>query len=150
MCGSYLFDFVLCLDNLVDRSPQGDPRVEGFVRALREALKEAEQAGKRPCLLASVDLAHVGPQFGDEARVDGGRLAALERADLASLDAACRGDAEGFWWSVAEDRDARKVCGLAAIYTLLRTLDGCRGEVLRYSQWPDPDGTVTFCGMAIG
>lgn len=131
------------------RSPRGDARVEGFVGALRETLREAEAAGRRPCLLASVDLAHVGPQFGDEDPVDGERLAALDRADRASLEAACRGDAEAFWWSVAEDGDARKVCGLAPIYTLLRTLDGCRGEVLRYSQWPDPNGTVTFCSVAI-
>lgn len=132
------------------RSPRGDERVEGFVEALRRTLGEAGAAGRRACLVASVDLAHVGPQFGDADPVDGERLAALERADLASLEAACRGDAEGFWWSVAEDGDARKVCGLAPIYTLLRTLDGCRGEVLRYSQWPDPNGTVTFCSVAIG
>lgn len=132
------------------RSPKGDARVEGFVGALRETLRGAERAGKRPCLVASVDLAHVGPQFGDADPVDGERLAALEQADLASLEAACKGDAEAFWWSVAEDGDARKVCGLAPIYTLLRTLDGCRGEVLRYSQWPDPNGTVTFCSVAIG
>ena len=132
------------------RSPRGDARVEGFVGALRGTLEEARAAGKRPCLVASVDLAHVGPQFGDADPVDGERLAALDRADRASLEAACRGDAEAFWWSVAEDGDARKVCGLAPIYTLLRTLDGCRGEVLRYSQWPDPNGTVTFCSVAIG
>jgi len=133
------------------RSPEGDAEVEGFIEALKGVVAEfeAEAAGRRVCLLASVDLAHVGPQFGDEKPVDEGQLRALEEADRASLDAVCRGDAEAFYWSVAEDGDARNVCGLAPIYTMLRALEGCRGEVLRYSQWPDPGGTVTFCSVAL-
>jgi predicted class III extradiol MEMO1 family dioxygenase len=99
--------------------------------------------------MASVDLAHVGPQFGDEKPVDDAQLQALEAQDRESLKAVCRGDAEDFFWSVANDGDARKVCGLAPIYTMLRAMDGCEGEGLHYSQWPDPNGTVTFCSVAI-
>ncbi len=131
------------------RSPKGDERVEGFVEALRQTADEAEAAGKKVCFVASVDLAHVGPQFGDDKPVDEQQLQALETQDRASLDAVCRGDAEDFYWSVATDGDARKVCGLAPIYTMLRAMDGCEGEVLRYSQWPDPNGTVTFCSVAM-
>ena len=77
------------------------------------------------------------------------RLKELEEADGKSLQAVCRGDAEEFYWSVAEDGDARNVCGLAPIYTMLRVLGDCEGEVLRYSQWPDPNGTVTFSSVAL-
>ena len=128
-------------------SPQGDEEIESFIEALKRTITNFEAEGRRVCLLASADLAHVGPQFGDEEPVDEAQLHALEEADCASLGAACRGDAEEFYWSVASDGDARKVCGLAPIYTMLRVLEGCRGEVLRYSQWPDPVGTVTFCSM---
>ncbi len=131
------------------KSPRGDERVEGFVEALRKTADEFEAAGKKVCFLASVDLAHVGPQFGDEKPVDALQLEALEAQDRASLEAVCRGDAEDFYWSVATDGDARKVCGLAPIYTMLRAMGACEGEVLRYSQWPDPNGTVTFCSVAI-
>ncbi len=131
------------------RSPAGDKEVEGFITALRETAVEYEARGRRVCYLASVDLAHVGPQFGDERPVDEAQLRALDEADRASLEAVCRGDAEAFYWSVATDGDARKVCGLAPIYTMLRVLEGCEGEVLRYSQWPDPNGTVTFCSVAL-
>lgn len=130
-------------------SPRGDAGVEAFVAALRESISACRREGREVCLIASVDLAHVGPRFGDAHPVDAARLGALAQADAHSLDAACRGDAEGFYWSVAADGDARKVCGLAPVYTMLRVLGACEGEVLRYSQWPDPQGTVTFCGAAL-
>ncbi|MBF8288320.1 MAG: AmmeMemoRadiSam system protein B, partial [Candidatus Rokubacteria bacterium] len=37
---------------------------------------------------------------------------------------------------------------LSPIYAFLRALPGARGELLRYSQWPDPEGTVSFCAAA--
>jgi MEMO1 family protein len=131
------------------KSPKGNDEVEGFITALKETTAELEAAERKVCYLASVDLAHVGPQFGDERPVDEAQLEALEAADLASLDAVCRGDAEAFYWSVATDGDARKVCGLAPIYTMLRAMEETSGEVLNYSQWPDPEGTVTFCAVAL-
>ena len=131
------------------RSPGGDAQVEGFIAALREAIAAYRQNGGKVCLIASVDFAHVGPQFGDEQPVDEARLEELAQADGKSLEAVCRGDAEAFYWSVAEDGDARNVCGLAPIYTMLRVLDDSEGEVLRYSQWPDPNGTVTFSSVAL-
>ena len=131
------------------RSPRGDAQVETFIAALGEAIAAYQNNGGRVCLIASVDFAHVGPQFGDEKPVDDLRLNELAQADGKSLEAVCRGDAEAFYWSVAEDGDARNVCGLAPIYTMLRVLGDCAGEVLRYSQWPDPNGTVTFSSVAL-
>ena len=130
-------------------SPRGDAQVETFIAALRETMAAHRRNGGKVCLMASVDFAHVGPQFGDEKPVDEARLEELAGADGKSLKAVCRGDAEAFYWSVAEDGDARNVCGLAPVYTMLRVLDGCEGEVLRYSQWPDPNGTVTFSSVAL-
>ena len=131
------------------RSPRDDAQVETFIAALRETMAAYRRNRGRVCLIASVDFAHVGPQFGDESPVDEARLKELAGADGKSLEAVCRGDAEAFYWSVAEDGDARNVCGLAPIYTMLRVLGECEGEVLRYSQWPDPNGTVTFSSVAL-
>lgn len=130
-------------------SPRGDAQVEAFIAGLRETIDAHRRNGGKVCLIASVDFAHVGPQFGDEKPVDDVRLEELAGADGKSLEAVCRGDAEAFYWSVAEDGDARNVCGLAPVYTMLRVLDDCEGEVLRYSQWPDPNGTVTFSSVAL-
>ena len=45
-------------------------------------------------------------------------------------------------------RRRRRICGLSPIYTFLRVLPGVRGRLIRYSQWPDPEGAVTFCAAA--
>ncbi len=125
--------------------PEADPRVPRFVDALRDTLAASE---RRVCLIAGVDLAHVGPRFGDPEPNTSRSLALVERADHGMLDSVVAGDARGFFASVAFDRDARRICGLSPIYTLLRLLPEARGRLLRYTQWPDPEGAVTFCAVS--
>ena len=57
-------------------------------------------------------------------------------------------DPRGFYASVAADDDARRICGLSPIYTLLRLLPGARAAWCAIRQWPDPQGAVTFCAVA--
>ncbi len=125
--------------------PEADPRVPRFVDALRDTLAASE---RRVCLIAGVDLAHVGPRFGDPEPTTSRSLALVERADRGMLDSVVAGDARGFFASVAFDRDARRICGLSPIYTLLRLVPEARGRLLRYTQWPDPEGAVTFCAVS--
>jgi hypothetical protein len=122
--------------------PEADERVPRFVDALRETIAASSQ---RVCLIAGVDLAHVGPRFGDPEPNTDRSLGAVERADRSMLESVLAGDARGFFASVASDRDARRICGLSPIYTLLRLLSEAPGRLLRYTQWPDPEGAVTFC-----
>ena len=63
----------------------------------------------------------------------------VAREDRAMLGPVTAGDAPGFFASVAADGDSRRICGLSPIYAFLRALPGARGELLRYSQWPDPE-----------
>jgi hypothetical protein len=58
------------------------------------------------------------------------------------------GDAARFYESVAQDGDARRICGLSPIYAFLRALPGARGRLTQYRQWPDPAGAVSFCAAA--
>jgi predicted class III extradiol MEMO1 family dioxygenase len=95
-----------------------------------------------------VDLAHVGPRFGDAEPNTSDSLAAVEEADRRMLESVVAADARGFFASVAADGDARRICGLSPIYTLLRLLPGSPGRLLRYTQWPDPEGAVTFCAVS--
>jgi hypothetical protein len=60
-----------------------------------------------------------------------------------------QGDAHAFFRAVAGEQDRRRICGLPPIYAALRLLPGARGRLLRYGQWPDPEGTVTFSAMAL-
>jgi AmmeMemoRadiSam system protein B len=125
--------------------PEADPRVPRFVDALRDTLAASS---RRVCLIAGVDLAHVGPRFGDPEPNTTRSLALVERADRGMLDSVVAGDARGFFASVAFDHDARRICGLSPIYTLLRLFPETRGRLLRYTQWPDPEGAVTFCAAS--
>jgi AmmeMemoRadiSam system protein B len=128
------------------RSPGPADEVEGFLGALGGAL--AAQGG-RTVVLASADLSHVGPQFGDAHPVTPGQLREVEAADREMLRSVEAGDAEAFFLAVARDGDRRRICGLPPVYAMLRILRGSQGRLLRYAQWPDPNGTVTFASLAL-
>jgi len=126
--------------------PEADPRVPRFLEALRDTIAASS---RRVCLIAGVDLAHVGPRFGDPEPNTSRSLADVERADRRMLESVVVTDPHGFFASVASDRDARRICGLSPIYSLLRLLPGgSSGRLLRYTQWPDPEGAVSFCAVS--
>ncbi len=124
--------------------PEADPRVPRFLDGLRETIAAS---GRRVCVIAGVDLAHVGPRFGDPEPNTAASLAAVAQADRALLESVVAVDARGFFDHVAADQDARRICGLSPIHALLRVLPGAPGRLLQYRQWPDPEGAVTFCAV---
>jgi hypothetical protein len=140
LCGSF--------DRFVEgrRSPREDGEVEAFIAALRDTMTTM---GGRTVVIASADLAHVGPRFGDPLRITPGQLREVADADREMLAAVEGGDAEAFFHMVARDGDRRRICGLPPIYTMMRVLPQGRGRLLRYGQWPDPQGTVTFASVAM-
>jgi AmmeMemoRadiSam system protein B len=128
--------------------PDGDARVTRFVDGVRELV---ESRPGRVVVVAGADMAHVGPRFGDDAAFDAEQRATLERADRGSLERATAVDAGAFWVDVAKDLDARRVCGLAPIWSLLRSLPGgARGEVLHYEQTVDAEDGSIVSHAAVG
>jgi MEMO1 family protein len=129
--------------------PMGDPRVERFVDGVRGLV--GGQAG-RVVVVAGADLAHVGPRFGDARAFDGGQRATLERADRESLARAASLDPDGFWEHVSADLEARRVCGLAPIWSLLCALGagGADGQVLHYEQTVDREDGSIVSHAAVG
>lgn len=128
------------------RSPSEGREIEAFLAAVRDTMA---RLGGRSLVLASADLAHVGPRFGDPHQITPGQLREVADADREMLAAVEAGDPEAFFQAVARDGDRRRICGLPPIYAALRALPGVRGRLLRYSQWPDPQGTVTFAAIAL-
>ena len=130
-----------------EATPREVAPIAEFVALLGERLAAA---GRRWCILAGADLAHVGPQFGDPAPVTEPFLAEVGAADRAMLALAAAGDADGFYRNVMGDGDRRRICGIAPLDTMLRLLPTARGEVLRYTQWADPNGysSVSFASLA--
>jgi MEMO1 family protein len=128
-------------------SPMNLPGVAPFIATLK---KVAAQTGKKVCLLASADLAHVGLRFGDSEPPNRLSLQSLAEEDRRLLEYAERNDAEGFFHLLAQEKDRRRVCGLSPIYVLLRFLDGVSGKLLKYSQSVDANtqSVVTFASLA--
>ena len=132
----------------IEAAPSTLPEVDAMARALRRAL--ALEA-KRVCLIAAVDLAHVGNQFGDPGRVTDAVRAAIESADREMLAVVERGDSDAFVASAGADGGRRKICGVPALYVTLRALDGAAsGELLHYEQayTPETESVVSFAAMA--
>ena len=116
--------------------PEGDRAVTAFLDGVRALIDDRPG---RVVVIAGADLAHVGPRFGDARGFDQGERASLEKTDRESLARATGAEPGAFWEDVARDLDTRRVCGLAPIYSLLRTLPGSRGSTLHYEQTIDED-----------
>jgi MEMO1 family protein len=123
---------------------EDDPRVPRFLDALGETIAAS---GRRVAVIAGADLAHMGPRFGDPAPILPPELERIEHEDREMLGAVQSGDARAFFEAVARDGDRRRICGYSPIYATLRVLGRPRGDLLRYGQWPDPEGVVTFASM---
>src|SRR5206468_1615093 len=83
-------------------SPRDVALVSSFVEALRRTLLED---GRRITVVAAVDLAHIGPRFGDQWSVDVGRQATIGAADRELLSLVMAADADGYYAHVMRDRD---------------------------------------------
>jgi MEMO1 family protein len=126
------------------KRPEHDRGVARFLDALADTVSASR---RRVAFVAGADLAHVGPRFGDPepvSRQDASRLAAADRATLQTVTA---GDADAFFDDAARDADARRICGLSPIWTLLRATNGAPGVLRHYGQTPDPQCVVTFASV---
>ncbi|HXG31470.1 MAG TPA: AmmeMemoRadiSam system protein B [Thermodesulfobacteriota bacterium] len=127
-------------------SPKEYDGVSTFLGKVREIVSGL---GGRVFIVAGADLAHVGLKFGDPEPVKESTLRWIRERDLVSLSFTEQVNAEGFFRSIAEERDKRKVCGLSPIYALLDTVRAERGSVLDYDQALEPDtgSVVSFASV---
>lgn len=125
-------------------SPSSVPEVSDFVETLKDVTKNC---GREVFLLASADLSHVGPRFGDPSPLTDQDLQEIAQEDITMINFIENIDAEGFFRNIQKDGDKRKICGLSPIYILLRTIDASGGKLLKYEQWPDPMGMVSFASI---
>lgn len=127
-------------------SPARSRSITRFFDALRKVIDR-----RNAVVIAGADLAHVGPRFGDARPLDEGARSRLGVIDRDSLARAERLDAEAFWQHVSTDLDTRRVCGLAPMYALLRTLTpGAHGEIRHYEQTVDPEEGSIVSHAAVG
>lgn len=118
------------------KSPREDERISGFLDAISDI---TARMGEKVFIIAGADMAHVGLKFGDKEPVDEPTLEKIKERDIVSLTRSEKLDAEGFYRSVEEEKDWRKVCGLAPIYATLTTIQAGSGVLLDYDQALEPD-----------
>jgi len=140
---------ILCSSYDLEGNDPGD-RTRAFIDTLSDLL--ASYSGS-VCLLAGVDFAHIGPRFGDKEPAVGKFLEKTIREDKASLELLSAQDPKGFLESVQFDNNARKVCGVSALYAFSeihqRLFPKAKGNTLHYDHAADPaGGEVGFAAQA--
>jgi hypothetical protein len=128
-------------------SPMEIKRIRQFIEALRGAISSL---GGRVCYIASADLSHIGLQFGDREGIRKYDLRILKEEDQEMLGYAERMDGEGFFSLIMRERNRRRICGLPAIYTMLKALEAKEGRLLKYGQafTPETQSVVSFASLA--
>jgi hypothetical protein len=128
-------------------SPMEVKSIRHFIEALTEAVSSL---GREVCYIASADLSHMGLQFGDREGISEYGLRVLSQEDQEMLEYVKERDGEGFFSSIEKENDRRRICGLPAIYTMLKTLEAKRGTLLKYGQafTPETQSVVTFASLA--
>jgi len=127
--------------------PSRCPDIARMITALQKA--EADSAAK-VCYIASGDLAHLGPKFGDSRPVDAAQLDWCERQDRELLRRAEHTDLAGFLQLILDEQDARRTCGFPPTYTLMAAAQPDRAKLLHYDRYVDPGGfeSVSFASLA--
>ncbi len=122
-------------------------RIERFVSVLKDAIAAS---GRRVCLIASANLAHIGLRYGDSKAPTDFSFHRCMQSDMAMLKQVENIDARGFAHFLAQEGDKRRVLGFSAIYLLLRLLDAEKGEVLRYDREivDQFNSTITYASAA--
>jgi AmmeMemoRadiSam system protein B len=133
----------------VEEIEQGVEPIANMVRALRETI---ETYPRPVCVLASVDLAHIGPRYGDSFQPHPGTIRDTSLADERLLKTVAAVNPEAFAAQLIRERNCRRVCGLPPLYILLKVLEGrAAGEILHYASTEvDPHHSfVSFASMVL-
>jgi AmmeMemoRadiSam system protein B len=128
--------------------PEFRPDVARMIDALRRVESETSE---RICYIISGDLAHIGPKFNDPAPVSEPFLSRSRDQDYTIMRRAEAADAAGYFQVIADEGDARRICGLPPTYTLLEAVRPKRGKLLHYDQYVHPEGfeSVSFASLAL-
>ncbi len=141
-----LFSFPEVIEEL-EHPAYNRQRVDRFTAALK---KQIDALGDNVCIIAGIDMSHVGKRFGHEEGVTDKRLAEIEHEDRAALAFVAAGDKRGFVEYMKELNPRNHICGFPALYTLLGLLGGRTGELIEYGQSVegDHDAVVGFAAMS--
>ena len=132
LCGS-LHEYAAIPPNR-EHEVQGTRLLDDVLSLLQQHVGARQANGERVLWLASADLAHVGPRFGDGQPINEEDRDSLERRDRQTLKPLLMGDGQTFLAEIKRERDRRHVVGLGTIYSLLQAARPTGGVVRCYAQ----------------
>ena len=121
--------------------------VDRFLAALREAISVS---GKRACVIAAGELAHLGMRYGDTVPPTDFSFHRAMQYDLEMLKHVEDLKPEEFMGYIQKEKDQRRISGFSPIYCLLRLIQAEKGQVLRYDRGitDQYNSTVTYASMS--
>lgn len=130
-------------------APLSDKEIQQFITSLKMVI---EKRGDGVCIIAGVDLSHVGKRFGQEVTITQEFLTWVEEEDRNMLSSVLDIDSNGFFSFIRHENDKRNVCGVPAIYTLLELLKSrqVKSELLCYDKAVEDttQSVVSFASLA--
>jgi AmmeMemoRadiSam system protein B len=128
-----------------DNGPFTDQKqvVERFCDGLREVCR---QSSRSVCFIASADLDHIGPRYGDSFIPHRGTIAEALEKDGRLLSSLENMDLQGFVRQIVLENDSRRICGFSPITTMLQCMDASEGRMLAldYACVDDRSSFVSF------
>ncbi|MBI4965268.1 MAG: AmmeMemoRadiSam system protein B [Desulfomonile tiedjei] len=120
--------------------------VERFCSALKEVCR---RSSKSICFVASADLDHIGPRYGDRFVPHQGTVSKALEKDRKLIQSLERVDLDAFIRGVAEENDARRICGFPPITTMLSCMEASQGKLLAldHALVDDKNSFVSFTSM---
>ncbi|HBR49594.1 MAG TPA: AmmeMemoRadiSam system protein B [Nitrospira sp.] len=121
--------------------------VEQFLTALRDTMTES---GKKVCVIAAGELAHLGLRYGDPAPPTDFSFHRSMQRDLEMLKHVEELKPAEFAAYIQREQDQRRIAGFSPIYSLLRVIQAEKGQVLRYDRGitDQYNSTVTYASLA--
>ncbi|RMG45450.1 MAG: AmmeMemoRadiSam system protein B [Candidatus Dadabacteria bacterium] len=137
------------------KQPDEYAEYSDFVAALSECMRLRISQGQKICIIAGVDMAHVGRSFGDSGALSEKFMRDIEGRDKIYLDSIVSQDKARLFSHIVEDNDRRRVCGFPTMYTVIDLYDklgiNYSSSIYDYRQAVDyqSDCAVTFAGMGL-
>ncbi|MCS7023101.1 MAG: AmmeMemoRadiSam system protein B [Gemmataceae bacterium] len=128
-----------------------DPTAKDEIVRMVSVLRQLEEQYKEPvCYIISGDLAHIGPKFDDARRAEEPWLTESRAKDWNVLEALRQADAHKFFRTIAQEGNARRICGLSPTWLTLQVARPSHGKALHYQQYVHPEGyeSVSFAAAA--
>ena len=106
------------------------------------------QAGGRTVIVASADLSHVGPQFGDRSALDAARRREVEEADREVLREFIEGP-DRMIAHFARNGNAARWCSIGNMFVAATAVPHATREMVAYAQSAEPNGGAMVTSAAL-